>query len=76
MFKSSGTAAARTAARAVAASGKEIIDLTAREIWSDIVPSARWTDILGLMELRQPLLAGVLPGPDQLWSTDQIAVTI
>ena len=41
LFKSSGTAAARAAAKAAADAGMEIVDLTAGEIWSDLAPTIR-----------------------------------
>lgn len=76
LFKSSGIAAARTAAKAAAASGKEIIDLTGGELWSDTAPSVRegaiaaincninrYTDTLGLIELRHAQLARPPPRP-------------
>ncbi|KRQ89845.1 pyridoxal phosphate-dependent aminotransferase [Bradyrhizobium valentinum] len=88
LFNSSGTAAARTAAKAAAANGKEIIDLTAGEIWSDLAPSVRegaiaainrnvnrYTDTLGLMELRHALACKVSAETAQPWSADEIAVT-
>jgi aspartate aminotransferase len=88
LFKSSGTAAARTAAKAAAASGKEVIDLTAGEIWSDLAPSVRegaiaainrnvnrYTDTVGLMELRHAIARKISAETAQLWSADEIAVT-
>ncbi|XSC42513.1 pyridoxal phosphate-dependent aminotransferase [Bradyrhizobium sp. RDT10] len=88
LFKSSGTAAARTAAKAAAANGKEIIDLTAGEIWSDLAPSVRegaiaainrnvnrYTDTLGLMELRHALARKISAETAQPWSASEIAVT-
>ncbi|KRR11407.1 pyridoxal phosphate-dependent aminotransferase [Bradyrhizobium valentinum] len=88
LFKSSGTAAARTAAKAAAANGKEIIDLTAGEIWSDLAPSVRegaiaainrnvnrYTDTLGLMELRHALARKISAETAQPWSANEIAVT-
>lgn len=88
LFKSSGTAAARVAAKAAAASGREIIDLTAGEIWSDLAPSVRdgaiaainrnlnrYTDTVGLLELRQALACKISAETAQSWSVDEIAVT-
>ncbi|WP_316399076.1 pyridoxal phosphate-dependent aminotransferase [Bradyrhizobium sp. 33ap4] len=88
LFKSSGTAAARTAAQAAVASGDEIIDLTAGEIWSDLAPSVRegaiaaidrnenrYTDTLGLIELRHALARKISSETAQPWSADEIAVT-
>jgi aspartate aminotransferase len=88
LFKSSGTAAARAAAKAAAASGKKIIDLTAGEIWSDLAPSIRqgaidainrnvnrYTDTVGLIELRHALARKISKETSQLWSADEVAVT-
>ncbi|MCP3420005.1 aminotransferase class I/II-fold pyridoxal phosphate-dependent enzyme [Bradyrhizobium brasilense] len=88
MFKSSGTAAAAKAAKVAAASGREIIDLAAGEIWSDLAPSVRegaiaaihcninrYTDTLGLMELRHALARKISAETAQPWSADEIAVT-
>ncbi|MGY3610289.1 MULTISPECIES: aminotransferase class I/II-fold pyridoxal phosphate-dependent enzyme [unclassified Bradyrhizobium] len=88
LFKSSGTAAARAAAKAAAALGEDIIDLTAGEIWSDLAPTIRegaivainrnlnrYTDTIGLMELRDALAHEVSAQTAQPWSADEIAVT-
>ncbi|WP_342709958.1 aminotransferase class I/II-fold pyridoxal phosphate-dependent enzyme [Bradyrhizobium sp. B124] len=88
MLKSSATAAARSAAKAAAARGKEIIDLTAGEIWSDLASSVRegaidaincnvnrYTETLGLMELRHALARKISAETAQPWSADEIAVT-
>lgn len=88
MFKSSGTAAARAAAKAAADAGKEIVDLTAGEIWSDLAPAVRdgaieaihkgvnrYTDTIGLIELREALARKVSLETGQLWKSDEIAVT-
>ncbi|MFK4259882.1 aminotransferase class I/II-fold pyridoxal phosphate-dependent enzyme [Agrobacterium tumefaciens] len=88
MFKSSGTAAARAAAKAAADAGKEIVDLTAGEIWSDLAPTIRdgaieaiqkganrYTDTIGLIELREALARKVSLETGQVWQPDEIAVT-
>jgi aspartate aminotransferase len=88
LFKSSGTAAARAAAKAAADDGKEIIDLTAGEIWSDLAPSIRqgaidainrnvnrYTDTIGLIDLRHALARKISLETAQPWSADEIAVT-
>ncbi|MGY8668605.1 aminotransferase class I/II-fold pyridoxal phosphate-dependent enzyme [Bradyrhizobium sp. UFLA05-109] len=88
LLKPSGTAAARATAKAVAAKGKEIIDLTAGEIWADVAPSVRegaiaaisrnlnrYTDTIGLMELRHALAYKISAETTQPWSADEIAVT-
>ncbi len=88
LFASSGTAAARAAAKAASDAGKEVIDLTAGEIWSDLAPSIRegalaaiergenrYTDTVGLRELREALAAKVSRETGQVWHTDEIAVT-
>ncbi|MER8536379.1 aminotransferase class I/II-fold pyridoxal phosphate-dependent enzyme [Mesorhizobium sp. M1005] len=88
LFKSSGTAAARAAAKAAADAGMEIVDLTAGEIWSDLAPTIRdgaieairqglnrYTDTIGLKELREALARKVSVETGQLWRADEIAVT-
>lgn len=88
LFKSSGTAAARAAAKAAADAGKEIIDLTAGEIWADLAPTIRdgaidairrgvnrYTDTVGLSELREAIAMKVASETGQSWSSDEIAVT-
>ncbi|WP_426420478.1 pyridoxal phosphate-dependent aminotransferase [Bradyrhizobium genosp. A] len=88
LFKLSGTAAAKTAAKAASANGKEIIDLTAGEIWTDLAPSVRdgaiaainrnlnrYTDTIGLVELRKALSCKLSAETAQPWSADEIAVT-
>lgn len=88
MFKASGTAAARAAAKAAADAGKEIVDLTAGEIWSGLAPNVRdgaieaiqnginrYTDTVGLAELREALARKVSLETGQLWQSDEIAVT-
>ncbi|MFB9950934.1 pyridoxal phosphate-dependent aminotransferase [Rhizobium puerariae] len=88
MFKSSGTAAARAAAKAAADAGKQIVDLTAGEIWCDLAPTIRsgaieaiqkgvnrYTDTIGLAELREALARKVSLDTGQGWKSDEIAVT-
>ncbi|MGX5805565.1 aminotransferase class I/II-fold pyridoxal phosphate-dependent enzyme [Bradyrhizobium sp. Arg314] len=88
LFKSSGTAAARAAAKAAADAGMEIVDLTAGEIWSDLAPTIRdgaleairqglnrYTDTIGAMELREALARKVSVETGQLWRAEEIAVT-
>jgi aspartate aminotransferase len=88
LFTTSGTASARAAAQAAQASGKEIVDLTAGEIWADLAPTlragaiaaiergiSRYTDTIGLTELRQAIARKVSFETGQLWSADEIAVT-
>lgn len=88
LFGSSGTAAARAAAKAAADAGKEIIDLTAGEIWSDLSPAIRdgaidainknvnrYTDTIGMMELREALARKVSLDTGQIWKAEEIAVT-
>lgn len=88
LFKSSGTAAARAAAKAAADAGKEIIDLTAGEIWADLAPTIRdgaikaiergvnrYTDTVGLAELREAIAIKVASETGQSWSLEEIAVT-
>lgn len=88
LFKSSGTTAAWTAVEAAAASGEQIIDLTAGIVWSDLAPSVREgaiaainrnlnrsSDAVGLMELRHALARKISAETAQPWSADEIAVT-
>ncbi|MFK0692771.1 pyridoxal phosphate-dependent aminotransferase [Mesorhizobium sp. IMUNJ 23033] len=87
LFEMSGTAAARAAAKAADA-GKEIVDLTAGEIWSELAPAIRegaidainkgvnrYTDTIGMMELREALARMVSIETGQRWRADEIAVT-
>ena len=88
LFKSSGTAAARAAAKAAADAGREIVDLTAGEIWADLAPTVRdgalyaihhginrYTDTVGLADLREVLARKVSRETNQLWQPSEIAVT-
>ncbi len=88
LFGSSGTAAARAAAKAAADAGKEIIDLTAGEIWSDLAPTIRrgaidaidnginrYTDTIGMIELRQTLACKISLDTGQVWKADEVAIT-
>ncbi|NRP70931.1 Aspartate aminotransferase [Ensifer psoraleae] len=88
LFKSSGTAAAREAAKAAADAGTDTVDLTVGEIWSDLAPTIRngaieairrglnrYTDTVGSMELRDALARKVSVETGQLWRADEIAVT-
>jgi aspartate aminotransferase len=76
------------ATKAAGANGKEIIDLTAGEIWSDLAFSvregaiaairrnlSRYTDTIGLIELRDALACKISAETAQPWSADEIAVT-
>lgn len=87
-FKLSETVAATTAASAAAGSGKEIIDLTAGKISSQIAPSVRdgaidainrnlnrSTETVGLMKLRHALARKISVETGQPWSANEIAVT-
>ncbi|RAZ72915.1 aminotransferase class I/II-fold pyridoxal phosphate-dependent enzyme [Mesorhizobium atlanticum] len=87
-FGSSRTAAARAAARQAAHSHQEVIDLTAGEIWSELAPTIRegainainngvnrYTDTLGMMELREALARKVSFDTGQTWKADEIAAT-
>lgn len=88
LFATSGTASARAAAKAAAAAGKEIVDLTAGEIWSDLAPTIRdgamtalrqsvnrYTDTVGMQELREALARKVSLETGQIWKADEIAAT-
>jgi aspartate aminotransferase len=88
LFNPSGTAAARAAAKQAADGGRAIIDLTAGEIWADLSPDVRrgaieaidkginrYTDTIGMMELREALAEKVSSHTGQNWTADEIAVT-
>lgn len=88
LFKSSGPAAAWTAAEAATASSDQIIDLSAGEIFSELAPSLREgaiaainrnldhrTETVGLMELRHAIARKISAETSQPWSADEIAVT-
>lgn len=88
LLKTSGTARARAAAAAATAAGREMIDLTAGEIWADLSPSIRagaiaaidrginrYTDTIGMEELRLALAARISRACDVPWSAEEIAVT-
>ncbi|MCK1670736.1 aminotransferase class I/II-fold pyridoxal phosphate-dependent enzyme [Bradyrhizobium sp. 150] len=88
LLKSSGIAAAMAAAEAATASGHKVIDLTIGEIWSDLVPSVRdgaivavsrnvnrYTESIGLMDLRHALASKLSAETAQPWSVDEVAVT-
>lgn len=87
-FTSSGTARARTAAKEAAARGREIIDLSAGEIWAPPPPTVqdaaieairqgvnRYTDTIGLPELRQAIAERVAQTTGLSWQATEIAVT-
>lgn len=88
LFGTSGTAAARAAAKAAADAGKEIIDLTAGEIWSELAPTIRdgaidainkgvnrYTDTVGMVELREALARKISLDTGQIWKAEEVAVT-
>ncbi len=88
LFTTSGTANARAAAAAAAAGGKEIIDLTSGEIWADISPAVRdgaiaavergvnrYTDTIGLIELRDAFAKKLSAETGAQWSSGEVAVT-
>jgi aspartate aminotransferase len=88
LFGTSGTANARAAAAAAAAGGKEIIDLTSGEIWADLAPAIRsgaitavergvnrYTDTIGLAELRRAIAQRLTKQIGSEWSADEVAVT-
>ncbi|PST20753.1 aspartate aminotransferase [Mesorhizobium plurifarium] len=88
LIRSSGTATARAAAKAAAEAGKEVIDLTAGEIWSNLAPGIRdgaieainrginrYTDTIGVMELREALARKISLDTGQTWKAEEVAVT-
>ncbi|WP_145927362.1 hypothetical protein [Bradyrhizobium neotropicale] len=79
---------AKAAAGERATSSDEIIDLIAGELWSETAPSTRkrttaaiahnvnrYTDAIGLMELRQAIACEISADPARSWSAEEIAVT-
>lgn len=87
-FKSSSAAAAWTTVEAAAASGDQIIDLTAGVVRNDLAPSLRegaiaaikrdlnrHTGTLGLMKLRQAIARKLSGETAQPWSADEVSVT-
>lgn len=88
LFGTSGTASARAAAAAAAASGKEIIDLTSGEIWAELAPTIRegaiaalkrnvnrYTDTVGLTELRRAVARSISTQLDSEWDVEEVAMT-
>lgn len=88
LFSASGTANARAAAKAAAASGKGIIDLSAGEIWCEppgtVVAGAiaaiergenRYTDTVGIALLREVIATRLSLDTGHVWSADEVAVT-
>ena len=88
LFANSGTSNARVAARKAAAEGREIIDLSAGELWSKpprIIRSAataaiedgvsRYTDTLGLEALRQAIAKRIARQTGLFWEAGEVAVT-
>ena len=87
-FGQSGTAKARAAAREARAAGKDIIDLSAGEIWCEppaplragaiaAIESgvARYTDTVGMEPLRSAIARTLSERTSQSWDTGEIAVT-
>src|SRR5215470_18005283 len=88
LFSASGTAAARAMAKSAAASGREIVDLSAGEIWSEPPEGVRtgainaieqginrYTDTLGLEELRAAVAERIAAETNQSWTPGEIAIT-
>lgn len=88
LLKGSGTAAARAAAKEASDAGIEVVDLTAGEIWTGLAPTIRdgaiaaidrginrYTDTIGLMELREVLARKLTAETGQAWGASEIAVT-
>lgn len=88
LLKGSGTAAARAAAKEAADAGVQVVDLTAGEIWIDLAPTIRdgaiaaidkginrYTDTIGLMDLREALARKLTAETGQAWGASEIAVT-
>jgi len=88
LFASSSTAAARRAAARARADGHDLIDLTAGEIGAHLADTIRdgamgaimngdhrYTDTIGLPELRQAVAAKVSDETGMPWTDDEIAIT-
>lgn len=88
LFGTSGTAKARAAAKAAAGAGREIVDLTAGEIWTDPPESLRtgaiaaiesgvnrYTESIGLERLRNAVAKRLVRETGQLWTADDVAIT-
>ncbi|TCU32834.1 aminotransferase class I/II-fold pyridoxal phosphate-dependent enzyme [Rhizobium azibense] len=88
LFDSSGTATARAAAKVAAAAGRNIIDMTAGEIWIELAPTIRegaidainrgvnrYTDTIGMMELREALAWKVSLDTGMIWKAEEVSVT-
>lgn len=88
LFGTSGTASARAAAAKAAESGKQIIDLTSGEIWAPLAPTIRdgaiaaiqrdvnrYTDTIGLTELRRAVARLISSQLDSEWSAEEVAMT-
>lgn len=88
LFAQSGTARARAAAKAAAAGGRRVIDLSAGEIWCEppgtVLAGAmaaiergenRYTDTVGIPLLRESIAQRVSCDTGQVWSADEVAVT-
>ncbi|PRD43697.1 aspartate aminotransferase [Phyllobacterium phragmitis] len=88
MLKGSGTAAARAAAKEASDAGIQVVDLTAGEIWTGLAPTIRdgaiaaidkginrYTDTIGVMELREALARKLTAETGQNWGASEIAVT-
>jgi aspartate aminotransferase len=88
LLSGSGTADARAAAKAAAESGKEIVDLSAGEIWIEPPPGVRdgaikaiergvnrYTESIGMDELRQAIARKVSLDTGAIWDASEIAVT-
>lgn len=88
LIASSGTAKARAAAKIAADAGRDIIDLTAGEIWSDLAPTIRdgaieainrsinrYTDTVGMIELREAIARKIAFDTGQIRVSEEIAIT-
>ena len=88
LFGNSGTAAARTAAKAAAAAGTSVLDLSAGEVSADLAPAlyrgainaieqgvTRYSDTIGMPELREAIAAKLSTDTWQIWNAEEIAVT-
>jgi aspartate aminotransferase len=88
LFSASGTAAARMAAASAASNGSAPIDMTAGEIWADLIDpvrqgalraiaanASRYTEAIGMRALREAVARKVSEETGQAWSSREIAIT-
>jgi aspartate aminotransferase len=88
LISASGTAAARAAAAQARGRGHALIDLTAGEVWADLIApirdgalkaiagnASRYTDTIGMADLRESVAMTISQETGQAWSLDEVAMT-